>query len=136
MKNFVKIPCQMKEFSIQKLGDDRSVCMAVRCLSNPILAFLTNEQLFRAKRMWAKLQTDISKTDELIRGTQAGKAKSSQLITLIIYISIRYTLEILRSFIISVIKFVANFIQTGQGILKNIFKLHKNPEKRQSAYCR
>ena len=47
MPNFLKIPRQMKEFSIQALNSDRSVCMAAICYSGPMSA---KEQLLSKKR--------------------------------------------------------------------------------------
>ena len=68
--------------------------------SDPISAMPTNEQLLRGKRMYAKFQIDISKSEGLIRvythrrsdGLTEGMAKSTQLMTLIIYIFVVYTL--------------------------------------------
>ena len=53
MPNFVKIPRQMKEFSIQVLNSDCSVCMAAICYSGPISAVPTNEQLLSEKKTGA-----------------------------------------------------------------------------------
>ena len=67
MPDYMKIPRQMKEFSIQALDSVRSVCMTVICYSGPILAVPINEQLLSEKRTGAK---------------------STQLIMLIIYVYI------------------------------------------------
>ena len=66
MASFVKIPRQMKEFSIQILDSDCLVCMAVICYSGPISAVPTNEQLLCEKRTGAKFHTDSLKTEGLI----------------------------------------------------------------------
>ena len=42
---FEKISCQNKKFSIQGLGFDRPVCMAIICYSGSISALPTNKQL-------------------------------------------------------------------------------------------
>ena len=51
----------MKEFSIQVLASDLSVCMAAICYSNPISVVPTNEWLLGEKKIDAKFQIDISK---------------------------------------------------------------------------
>ena len=67
MPNFVKIPRQMKEFSVQTLDSDCSVYMAAICYSGPISAVPTNEQLLCKKKTCSKFQIDISKTEGLVR---------------------------------------------------------------------
>ena len=54
MPNFVKIPRQMKKFSMQALDSDCSVCMAAICYSGPILDVLINEQLLSEERSGEK----------------------------------------------------------------------------------
>ena len=66
MPNFVKIPRQIKEFFIQTLDSDCSVCMAAICYSGPIAAVPTNEQLLCEKRTGAKFYIDSLKTEELV----------------------------------------------------------------------
>ncbi len=69
----MKIPRQMKEFSIQALDSDCSVCMAAICYSDPISAVPTNEQLLCEKSTGAKFQIDISKTEGLVRVYTDGR---------------------------------------------------------------
>ena len=57
MPNFVNIPPQMKQFSIQALDSDCSVCMAAICYSGPLTAIPTNEQIG---------QTDMAKSTQLV----------------------------------------------------------------------
>ena len=66
MPNFVKIPCQMKEFSIQALDSDRSVNMAAICYSGPISAVSTIEQFLSEKRADTKFQIDSLTTEGLV----------------------------------------------------------------------
>ena len=66
MPNFVKIPSQMKEFSIQTLDSDCSVCLAAICYSSPISPVPTNEQLLCEKRAGVKFQIDSLKTEGLV----------------------------------------------------------------------
>ena len=73
MPNCVKIPRQMKEFSIQTLDSDCSVCMAAICYSGPISAVPTNEQLLGKKKTCSKFQIDISKTEGLVRVYTDGR---------------------------------------------------------------
>ena len=49
MPNFVKIPRQIKTFSIQALDSDCLVCMTAIRYSSPIPAIPTNEQLLGEK---------------------------------------------------------------------------------------
>ena len=56
----------MKEFSIQTLDPDCSVCMAAICYGGPILEFPTNEQLLCEKITGAKFQIDSLKTERLV----------------------------------------------------------------------
>ena len=63
----MKIPCQIKKFSIQALDSDRSVRMATVCYRDPITAAPTNEPFLGEKRACAKFQIDISKTEGLAR---------------------------------------------------------------------
>ena len=63
MPNFVKIPRQMKEFSIQALAPDCSVSLYG---SYMLSAVPTNEQLLSEKKTGAKFQIDISKTEGLV----------------------------------------------------------------------
>ena len=82
MPNFVRIPRQIKNFSIHVLDYDCSVCMAAICYSHPISAVLTNEQPHCEKRTCAKYQIDNSKTEGLARvytNAQTHMAKSTQL---------------------------------------------------------
>ena len=120
MPNFVKITRQMKD-SIQTLDSDCSICMAAICYSGPISAVPINEQLLCWKRTGAKFQIDISKTEGLVRvytDGQTDMAKSTQLVTVIIYL---YTLYGLRRLLWDITNFVAKLIYPFQGIksLKN-----------------
>ena len=82
MPNFMKIPRRMKEFSIQALYSDRSVCMAAICCRHPISAIPTNEQLLGEKRTCTKFQFDISKTQGLVRVyTDRQTNKSTKLVS-------------------------------------------------------
>ena len=69
MPNFVKIPRQMKEFSIQVLYSDRSICMTAICYSGPILVVPINEQLLKKKITCAKFHYDVLKTERLVRSS-------------------------------------------------------------------
>ena len=60
MPNFVKISRQIKEFSIQVLDSDCSVCMAAICYSGPIWAVPTNEQLLSEESTGTKLIAEKS----------------------------------------------------------------------------
>ena len=91
----MKLPPQMKKFSIQALDSDRSVYMAGISYSGPITSTQTDEQFLAEKKTCAKCQNDISKTSSRIyRQTdkQTDMAKSTQLVMLIIYIYIFYRL--------------------------------------------
>ena len=55
----------MEKFSIQELDFDRLVCMAAIFYSGT--AVPKNEQLLEEKRTYAKFQTNISKTEGLVR---------------------------------------------------------------------
>ena len=66
MPNFLKIPRQRREFPIQGLASDCSVCMAAICYRGPISAVPTNEQLLSEKRIGVKYQIDSIKTEELV----------------------------------------------------------------------
>ena len=66
MSNCVKIPRQMKGFSIQALDSDCSVFMAAICYGGPISVVPTNEQLLCEKRTGAKFQIDSLKTEGLV----------------------------------------------------------------------
>ena len=63
MQNFVKISYQIKKFSIQRLNPDNLVGMAAICYSAPISAVSICEQLLEEKKMSAKFQVDILKTE-------------------------------------------------------------------------
>ena len=54
----MKIPRQMKKFSIEAFDSDRSVCMTAKCYSGPISAVPTNEQLLSEESSGAKFLID------------------------------------------------------------------------------
>ena len=59
MPNFVKITRQMKEFSIQSLDSDRSVCMAAICYSHPIKTISSGITLLPLRITHDKFREDI-----------------------------------------------------------------------------
>ena len=68
----------------------------------PLLAAPPNDQLFGERKICAKFQIDISKTEGLVRvytDGQTNMAKSTQLVMLIIYV---YILWGLRRFLLCV----------------------------------
>ena len=85
----MKTPRQMKEFFILAFDSDRSVCTAAIYYSGPISTVPTKEQLLSEERTGGKFHIDSLKTEGLVRictHSHTGMAKSTQLVTLIIYI--------------------------------------------------
>ena len=66
MPNFVEIVRQIKNFPIQVLVSDCSVCMTAICYSGSMSAVPTNEQLLSEKRTSAKFHIDSLKTEGLV----------------------------------------------------------------------
>ena len=60
MPNFVKIPRQMKEFPIQALDSNCSVCMAAICYSHPIKTISSGIIFLPLKLTHAKFREDIT----------------------------------------------------------------------------
>lgn len=66
LAKFGKISCQIIKFFIQKLDSGQSVCLAAIFYIGSISAVPTNKLFLGEKRMCAKVQGDISKSEGLL----------------------------------------------------------------------